>query len=78
MHVIYVSHVLKFIFKAYQKNILKNLKRRRKEARERYQNLSEEEKDEIREKLRERYQNFTEEEKEKRSILSGALKKATS
>ena len=50
-----MSHVLKFIFKAYKKNILKNLKRRRKEARERYQNLSEEEKDEIREKPQESY-----------------------
>ena len=44
----------------------KHEERLRKEARERYQNLSEEEKHEIRKKVRERYQNFTEEEKEKR------------
>ena len=37
-----------------------------KEARKRYQNLSEEEKDKTRKKARERYQNFTEEKKEKR------------
>ena len=37
-----------------------------KEARERYQNLSEEKKDKRQKKARERYQNFTEEEKEKR------------
>ena len=36
------------------------------EARERYQNLSEEAKDIRHEKVREGYQNFTEEEKEKR------------
>ena len=44
----------------------KHEKRLRKEARERYQNLSEEGKHEIRKKVRKRYQNFTEEEKEKR------------
>ena len=44
----------------------------RKEARERYQNLSEEEKSKRRKKARKRYDNFTEEEKEKKaSILSG-------
>ena len=35
----------------------------RKEVRERYQNLSEKEKDKNKKKSRERYQNFTEEEK---------------
>ena len=41
-----------------------------KEARKRYQNLSEEEKDKTRKKARERYQNFTEEKKEKKvSVL---------
>ena len=44
----------------------------RKEARERYQNLSEEEKNKRRKKARKRYENFTEEEKEKKaSILAG-------
>ena len=37
----------------------------RKEARERYQNLSEEEKDKRRKKVRERYLNFTKVEKAK-------------
>ena len=41
-----------------------------KEAREIYQNLSEEEKDKIRKKAPKRYQNFTEEEKEKRRQYS--------
>ena len=50
----------------------KHKERLRKEARERYPNLSEEEKDERQKKARERYQNFTEEEKEKKmSVLSG-------
>ena len=40
--------------------------RLRKETRERYQNLSEEEKDKKQKKAWERYQHFTEEEKEKR------------
>ena len=40
--------------------------RLRKEACERYQNLSEEEKDKRWKKARERYQIFTEEEKEKK------------
>ena len=44
----------------------KHKERLRKEARERYQNLSEEEKDKRRKKTRERYQNFTDEEKEKK------------
>ena len=40
--------------------------RLRKEARERYQNLSDKKKEKRRKKARERYQNFTEKEKEKR------------
>ena len=44
--------------------INKHKKRLQKEARERYQNLSEDEK--RWKKARKRYQNFTEEEKEKR------------
>ena len=44
----------------------KHKEKLQKEARERYQNLSEEEKDKRRKKARERYQNFTEEEKVKR------------
>ena len=36
--------------------------------KERYQNLSEEEKEKRRKKMREIYQNFTDEEKEKRRI----------
>ena len=44
----------------------------RKEARERYQNLSEEEKDKRRKKAREQYQSFNEEKKAKKaSVLSG-------
>ena len=39
----------------------------RKEARERYQNLSEEEKDKRQKKVWERFQNLPEEEKEKKS-----------
>ena len=46
----------------------KHKERLQKEARERYQNLSEEEKDKRRKKTRERYQNFTDEEKEKKNI----------
>ena len=50
----------------------KHEEKMRKEARERYQNLSEEEKNKRRKKARKRYENFTEEEKEKKaSILSG-------
>ena len=40
-----------------------------KEARERYQNLSEEEKDKRRKMAWERYQNFTEEQKKGVSII---------
>ena len=47
-----------------------------KEAREKYQNLSEEEKDKRQKKARERCQNFTEEEKEKGvSIIRNVSKK---
>ena len=53
---------VKMVNKCYQKHN----ERLWKEAHERYQNLSEEEKDKRRKKTRERYQNFTEEEKEKR------------
>ena len=41
----------------------KHKERLRKEAREKYQNLSKEEKDKRRKKAQERYQNLTEEEK---------------
>ena len=41
----------------------KHKERLQKEARERYQNLSEEERDRKSKKARERYQNFTQEEK---------------
>ena len=43
----------------------KHKERLRKEARERYQNLSEEEKNKRRKKAQDRYQKFTEEKKEK-------------
>ena len=43
----------------------KNKEKLRKEARERYQNLPEEEKDKRRKKIRERYQNLPEEQKKK-------------
>ena len=43
----------------------KHKERLQKEARERYQNLSEEETDRKSKKARERYQNFTQEEKER-------------
>ena len=43
----------------------KHEERLQKEVRERYQNLSEEQKDKKRRKVRERYQNFTKEVKEK-------------
>ena len=56
----------------------KHTERLRKEASERYQNLSEEEKDKRqKKKARERYQNFTEEEKENTSILPGTKREAT-
>ena len=48
----------------YQK---KSKEKLRKEARERYQNLSEEEKDKRQKKTRERCQNLNKEENEKRS-----------
>ena len=48
-----------------------------KEARERYQNLSEEEKDKRPKKAREKYQKFTEQEKEKRHQYYPERKNAT-
>ena len=56
------------------KDYQKHKERLQKEAPERYQNLSEDEKDKKAKKARERYQNFTEEEKKKVSVLSGAIK----
>ena len=47
-------------------NYQKHKERLRKEACERYQNLSEEEKDKRQKKAPESYQNFTEKEKGKR------------
>ena len=47
----------------------KHKEEHRKEAPERYQNLSEEEKDKRRKKARIRYQNLTEEEKEKKRVV---------
>ena len=46
----------------------KHKEKLQKEAREKYQNLSEEEKDKRGKKARDRYQNLSEEEKEKKSI----------
>ena len=43
-----------------------NKKKLRKEARERYQNVSEEENEKRRKKAQDRYQNLSEEEKEKK------------
>ena len=43
----------------------KHKERLRKEAREKYQNLSKEEKDKKRKNARERYQNFPKEQKQK-------------
>ena len=48
-------------------NIIKNTKKDSKNKRERYQNLSEEEKNKRQKRAGERYQSFTEEEKEKKS-----------
>ena len=50
--------------------IKKTNKDSEKEARERYQNLPEEEKDNRQKNARERYQNLTEEDKEKRRYKS--------
>ena len=49
------------------KDYQKHKERLLKEARERYQNLSEEEKNNRQKKSRERYQSFIEEEKGKRT-----------
>ena len=53
---IYIYIYVKLVNKYYQKH----KERLQKEARERYQNLSEEEIDKSWKKARERYQNFTE------------------
>ena len=54
----------------------KHKERLQKEARERYQNLSEEEKEKRRRKARERYQNLTEEENKKGEIRIFLRKKS--
>ena len=56
----------------------KHKERLQKEARERYQNLSEEEKKKRRRKARERYQNLTEEENKKGEIRIFLRKKSKS
>ena len=53
---------IKLVNKHYQKN----KDRLRQEARERYQNLSEEKKEKRRKKARNRYKNFSKEEKQKK------------
>ena len=45
--------------------MIKNKQRLQKEAHERYQNLSEEEKDTTQKKVQDRYQNLPEEQKQK-------------
>ena len=52
----------------------KHKEKLQKEAHERYQNLSEDEKVKKAKKAQERYQNFTEEEKEKRCQYYQAIK----
>ena len=56
----------------------KHKERLQKEARERYQNLSEEEKEKRRRKARERHQNLTEEENKKGEIRIFLRKKSKS
>ena len=56
----------------------KHKERLQKEARERYQNLSEEEKEKRRRKARERHQNLTEEENKKGEIRTFLRKKSKS
>ena len=56
----------------------KHKERLQKEARERYQNLSEEEEEKRRRKARERYQNLTEEENKKGEIRIFLRKKSKS
>ena len=58
--IIFFLHI-KMVNKYYQKH----KESLRKESRERYQNLAEEDKDKRRKKVRERYQNFPEEQKQK-------------
>ena len=58
--------------KMVNKNTKKDKERLQKEARERYQNVSEEEKDKRQKKIRERYSNFTKKRKRRKaSVLSG-------
>ena len=83
--IIYITHIVKLIFKAYKKtdktffyNLFvlhikmltgyyqKNKKGLPKKARERHQNLSEEEKNKNRQYARERYKNLSEGEREKK------------
>ena len=54
----------------------KHKERLQKEARERYQNLSEEEKEKRRRKAQERHQNLTEEENKKGEIRTFLRKKS--
>ena len=56
----------------------KHKERLQKEARERYENLSEEEKEKRRRKARERHQNLTEEENKKGEIRIFLRKKSKS
>ena len=67
-----------YIFFSIDKNdkyYQKHKERLAKEARERYQNISDEEKNKRQKEARERYQNFTEEEKEKNvSIIVDVIK----
>ena len=56
----------------------KHKERLQKEARERYQNLSEEEKEKRRRKAQERHQNLTEEENKKGEIRTFLRKKSKS
>ena len=51
-------------------NYQKHKERLRKEAREKYQNLSEEKKNKRQKKAQERYQIFTVDEKEKKASVS--------
>ena len=59
---VYNYNYIKMVNKYYQKN----KEKLQKEARERYQNLSEEEKEKRQKMARDRYQNLSEEEREKK------------
>ena len=79
-HVTYVTHKIKVIFEAYKilftifflyiKITNNYCQKHSKKAYEKYQNLSQEEKNKMQKKTRERYQNFTEEKKKKTSVSS--------